>query len=200
MDTRRAYEIGLFGLFLVVAVHSWRKRGPAVTAREFLFGFVLTQSVEALAVACGRYRYPGWLLYFPARPAVPLAIGLGWAALVPTVMRISEEILERAAPRWKLASLDGLMAVGLDLVLDPAVSGPPMAMWVWRGEAMTPYRFWLLDVPVFNFVGWFLLVWACGFELRTVEATSPGVKRWLFLGAFLLADLAVAAAVMRLPW
>jgi len=198
---RVLYEVGIALLFLVVAARSWWTRGGAVTARELVFGFVLSQSVELLAVQYGRYRYPDWLVYFPPRPAwVPLGVGLGWAAIVPVVMRISERLLGEGARRWRLAALDGAMAVGVDLVLDPAVSGEPLRMWLWRGEGMTPYRLWLLDVPVFNFVGWVLLVGACTWQLRAAELRPAGARRWAWLGAMLAADLVVAAGVMRLPW
>lgn len=202
IDTlRRLYELGIILLFVIAAARSWRARGGAVTAREIAFGFVLSQSVELLAVGLGRYRYPDWLLYLPPRPAwVPLGVGLGWAALVATVMRVSERILGPRARPLALAILDGAMAVSLDLVLDPAVSGPPLRMWMWSGPGMTPYRFWLLGVPVFNFVGWFLLIAACSLELRTVEARHRGGSGWMWLGLYLAIDLAVAAAVMALPW
>ncbi len=196
----RAYELGLFLLFVLVAFVSWRRRGAIVTARELLFGFVLTQTVEAMAVAYGRYRYPDWLVYLPVRPAVPLAVGLGWACLLPPLMFVTESILGRGASRVRLAALDGLLAVALDLVLDPTVSGPPLNMWVWRGPGMTPYSFWLLDVPVFNFVGWFLLVFAASVQLRAVRDRGPRAPVIARLAVYLACDLAVAAAVMRLPW
>jgi len=198
---RRLYELGLPLLFLVVVLRSWRARGGQITVREVAFGFALSQSVELLAVALGRYQYPDWIVYFPPWPRwVPLGIGLGWAALVPCVMRVSERILGPRTSPWRLAALDGSIAVGLDLIIDPAVSGEPLRMWVWAGEGMTPYRFWLLDVPVFNFVGWFLLIGACTLQLRIVEALPPGRGRWRRLGLFLLVDLLIAAAVMALPW
>ncbi|MGZ3416559.1 MAG: carotenoid biosynthesis protein [Polyangiales bacterium] len=197
---RRLYELGIVGLCLVVAVRSWRTRGAGVTVRELAFGFLLSQSVEWLAVQCGRYSYPDWVVYFPPHPAfVPLGVGLGWAALMPVVMRVSDRILGGDEKPWKLGALDGLMGVGLDLVIDPAVSGDPLNMWQWRGAGMTPYRLWLLNVPVFNFVGWFLLVGACSWQLRRVERSAPS-KRNLQLASFLAIDLVVATVVMRLPW
>jgi uncharacterized membrane protein len=198
---RRLYEAGIVLLFAVVAVRSWRTRGAGPTVRELAFGFALSQSVELLAVQYGRYDYPDWVVYFPPRPEwVPLGVGLGWAAIVPVVMRMSEQILGRDASAAKLGLLDGLIGVGVDLVLDPAVSGEPLHMWLWRGPGMTHYRAWLLDVPVFNFVGWFLLVAACGWQLRVVERLAKGAQRWGRLAVFLACDLVVAAVVMRLPW
>ena len=197
---RRAYELALFVLFLAAFARSRRTRGTAVTVRELAFGFAVSQTVELLAVALGRYRYPDWLVYFPPRPAlVPLAIGLGWAALLPGVMRASETLLGRRAAIARLAALDGALAVALDLVLDPLVSGPPLGMWLWRGAGMTPYRLWLLGVPVFNFVGWFVLVFACSLELRFVAA-RPTAGVWPYLSLFFVADLLVARALMLLPW
>ncbi|MBI4952662.1 MAG: carotenoid biosynthesis protein [Myxococcales bacterium] len=198
---RRGYELGLPLLFAVVAWRVARRRGVAPWAREAAFGFALSQGVELLAVGLGRYSYPDWLLYFPPRPAwVPLGIGLGWAALVPVVMRISEGILGPGASRPRLAVLDGLLAVGVDLVIDPAVSGEPLRMWMWTGEGMVPYRHFALGVPVFNFVGWFLLVGACSLQLRGVEARCGARGGWARLAAWLALDLALAAGVMLLPW
>lgn len=200
-DLRVAYELGLFGLFLIVAIRSWNVRGSGITTRELAFGFAVSQGVELLAVALGRYSYPDWLVYFPPEPAwVPLGVGLGWAALVPCVMRVSETILKPGASFAKLALLDGLIAVGVDLMLDPAVSGAPLHMWDWSGPQMVPYHYWLLDVPVFNFVGWVVLIGATTYQLRTVEAKYTGAKRWKMLGIYLLANLAIAGAVMQLPW
>ncbi len=197
---RRAYELVLMALFIVTLSRSAMARGLPITARELVFGFAVSQAVEALAVALGRYRYPDWLVYFPPRPAlVPLAIGLGWSVLLATVMPLSERLLGRAAPAWRLALVDAAAAVALDLVLDPLVSGPPLAMWLWRGDGMTPYRFWLFGVPLFNFVGWFVLVFACSVELRAVAAL-PAARAWRWLGALFVLDLAVAGALMTLPW
>ena len=197
---RRGYEVGLLLLFSIALVQSWRARGAAITGRELLFGFAVSQTVELMAVALGRYRYPDWLLYFPPRPRwVPLAIGLGWAALLPAVMTASEKLVGRHRPRWQLALADGALAVALDLVLDPTVSGPPLQMWIWRGDGMTPYRFWILGVPLFNFVGWFVLVSACSFELRAV-AQLGSTRAWSRLALFFVANLAIAAALMALPW
>lgn len=199
-QVRRAYELALFVLFAAAFVRSRRRRGAALTIRELAFGFAVSQTVELLAVALGRYRYPDWLVYFPPRPAlVPLAIGLGWAALLPGVMRASEALLGRRAAIWRLAALDGALAVALDLVLDPIVSGPPLRMWLWRGDGMTPYRFWLFGVPVFNFVGWFVLVCACSLELRLVEA-RPSARALRDLALFFVADLIIALSLMLLPW
>ena len=197
---RRAYEVALILLFLIALVQSWRARGAAHAGRELLFGFAVSQTVELMAVAMGRYRYPDWLLYFPPRPAwVPLAIGLGWASLLPAVMASSEKLVGRRRRRWQLALVDGALAVALDLVLDPMVSGPPLQMWIWRGDGMTPYRFWILGVPLFNFVGWFVLVGACSFELRVVAARGA-TRAWSRLALFFVADLAIAGTLMALPW
>ncbi len=195
---RRAYELALLFLFGLSCGRSVVLRGRAVTARELGFGFAVSQSVEAMAVALGRYRYPDWLVYFPPRPAlVPLGVGLGWAALLPTVMRASERLVGRAAAAWRLALVDGALAVALDLALDPIVSGPPLGMWIWRGDGMTPYRWWLFGVPLFNFAGWFVLVFACSLELRLAAARA---RPWAWLGACFVLDLGVAWALMRLPW
>ena len=197
---RRAYEVALIVLFVVALARSRRTHGAARTGRELLFGFAVSQSVELMAVALGRYRYPDWLIYFPPRPAwVPLGIGLGWAALLPAVMALSEKLVGRQRRHWQLALLDGALAVAFDLVLDPTVSGPPLQMWIWRGEGMTPYRSWILGVPLFNFVGWFVLVGACSFELRLVAARGSR-SAWTRLALFFVADLAIARALMALPW
>lgn len=198
---RRLYELGLPLLFIASALRAATARGRGTALRELVFGFAVSQSVELLAVGLGRYRYPDWLVYFPPRPQwVPLGVGLGWAALLPVVMRISEGILGPDARPGRLALLDGLAAMGLDLVLDPTVSGAPLRMWEWTGAGMVPYRYWLLGVPVFNFFGWVVLVGACTLEIRVVEARRAGRARWIAYGGYLFLDLVVALILMRLPW
>ena len=200
---RRLYEFGLMGLFVIVTIRCLQIRGATVTLRELVFGFTLTQAVEFMAVGLGRYDYPDWIIYFPPKPEwVPLGIGLAWAAGAPCIMRVSEGILGEKAALWKLAIVDGLMAVGVDLILDPAVSGEPLRMWLWSGPRMYSYRHWLLNVPVFNFFGWVMLIGSCGYQLRYIsrlEAKSEK-ERWMKLGIFLVANLIVAFGIMQLPW
>ena len=65
--------------------------------------------------------------------------------------RSDEHLLNAARPRWHAPLLAGLIAVLLDLFIDPIAV--PAGYWVWIAPANVDD-----EIPLLNFVGWLVLM------------------------------------------
>jgi uncharacterized membrane protein len=147
------------GLHLVASI---RARGLRRSALFFVLGAGLPAAGELLATGPLkllrhrlRYRVAG----------VPLAILLGWYAVIHGSFVIAGRVSERLhrgedTKRVTVSALAPLIGVGLDLILDPA--GLDVGLWEWNvdgtyaGEVVGPngHR----GVPLVNYLGWMSLV------------------------------------------
>ena len=80
---------------------------------------------------------------------VPFWISIGWFDVTFPAFHISDYFVK--ANTWTKAVVGGLIAVNLDLILDPAATSSKL--WIWTHES-----FYILGVPVTNYIAWFLLV------------------------------------------
>jgi putative membrane protein len=100
------------------------------------------------------YEYPGqsrlWVFTF---------IFFGWISICASCLFLAEGILARHEHDistqkklwWQVPLLTGIIAVMLDLFIDPiAVKA---GYWVWLVKGTVYY-----DIPLLNFVGWFVLM------------------------------------------
>ena len=152
-------ELGTIVLACVL-VYAAGKRFGYVKTIIFLGGAILwTALIENLSVVAGEYTYydfankliqgyPGYLFWVGA---VPLWVLLGWFVLAMSGFVIFHEILLPQRRALFQAAASALLAVNVDLMLDPAASAN--SLWVWLSGY---YRY--LGVPVVNFLGWFLLI------------------------------------------
>ena len=136
------------------------QRFGTAKAAVFLAGAILwTALIENLSAVAGEYtyyhfsgliaaQYPGYLFWVGA---VPLWILLGWFVLSMSGYIIFHDFLLPNRRAFIQAAASGLLAVNVDLMLDPAASASNL--WVWLSGS---YRF--LGVPVVNFLGLFLLI------------------------------------------
>jgi uncharacterized membrane protein len=146
------------GLHLAASI---RTRGLRRSALFFVLGTGLPAAGELLATGPlkllrhrVRYRIAG----------VPLAILLGWYAVIHgsfvIARRVSERIRLGENTEKTVPALAALIGVGLDLILDPA--GLDVGLWEWNvdgayaGEVVGPngHR----GVPLVNYLGWISLV------------------------------------------
>lgn len=126
----------------------------------FLGGAILwTAPLENFAVAQHGYTYygfanallpgyPGYLLWVGL---VPFWILLGWFVIALSCYVISHEVLLRGRRALVQASFSALLALNIDLLMDPIASANHL--WIW-----TAGSFPFLGVPLFNFIGWFMLI------------------------------------------
>ena len=171
-----------FGLIRTVAFAI--VAGPFPAIMDFISSF-----------AVSNYKYPG-----QSRLWVFTYIFFGWISVCGTCLLIAEGILAPPgrdllrAPRlrWAAPLLAGVIAVVLDLFIDPiaVVAG----YWIWLIPANVYY-----EIPLLNFVGWFVLMFLA--PLAWVEiARHPawGIGRTLVASVAALPLLCAASIAMSL--
>jgi uncharacterized membrane protein len=147
------------GLHLIASI---RVRGLRRSTWLFVLGTGLPATGELLATGPLKllrhrvgYRVAG----------VPLAILLGWYAVIHGSLVIAGRVSERLyrvedTKKVTIPALAALVGVGLDLILDPA--GLDIGLWEWNvdgayaGEVVGPNG--RRGVPLVNYLGWVSLV------------------------------------------
>jgi len=129
-------------------------RGALAATAIFLFGLGLEYIGVTTGIPFGRYAYTGVLV--PGLPgSVPLAIGFAWVFIIGAGLFTARWLLvrlmgKRAPTLLALSLLGALLAVGLDLLLEP-VAFHVKHYWNWLDEPAGYY-----GVPWINFAAWFL--------------------------------------------
>lgn len=134
----------------------------------FLIGsFVFTGLEETLWILSGRFF--GGMLNNPLGEAVtgtywftrggcwfletPITACLGWFFIAYTCVLTAGKVFPRMGLLGR-AAVGGLVAMGIDLWMDPVQTAPEIMAWVWgRGDVLL-----LFGIPHYNFLGWFLLI------------------------------------------
>ncbi|MHB1867400.1 MAG: carotenoid biosynthesis protein, partial [Nitrososphaerales archaeon] len=148
-------------VFIAAAVFcAGAKRYGAFKTGIFLAGSVLwTAPLENFAVIKGAYtyysyagvllpNYPGYLMWVGL---VPLWIVLGWFVFAMSGFLIFHNIVLPRRRALFQAAASGLFALNIDLMMDPIASSN--GLWTWTTNIVD-----ILGVPLFNFVGWFMLI------------------------------------------
>ncbi len=175
--------------------HAWRRLG-IYRAMLFLGGsFVFTGLEESMWILLGRYQHEieqalGSGLseaalgeqaaevtgtYYFTRGffwflETPLLACLGWFFVAYSCVYVADIIMPRARAVTK-AAVGGLLAVDLDLWLDPVQTHEAFQSWVWfEGD-----RIHIFSIPFSNFAGWFLLVFLFAVVFERVPAM---IKKW----------------------
>ncbi len=175
-------------------VHAWQRRGLFL-ATVFLVGsFVFTGVEETMWILLGRFGPTGtyyftrgffWFLETPVNACI------GWFLLAYATMWVAELVLPAAAAGWR-AAVAGLIAMNLDLWIDPVQTHPAFRSWVW---ADLSGGLQVLSIPVTNFIGWFLLIFffALVFDRlpSSVRARGPWRATGRFFGILLALEIAI---------
>lgn len=152
-------EIGAFTIAGFVFL-GLKKRYGWTVASFFLLGSILwTTPLETLGISTGSYTYssfvgtlfPGYPGYFVWVGIVPLWIEMGWFIVSASSFMIFHDALATRSKTLIAALFAGLMAVDLDLMIDPIASSN--RLWVWIGPSLS-----ILGIPLYNYVGWFLMI------------------------------------------
>jgi hypothetical protein len=221
------FELGIYALALISLVHAARQGRYLVMGivAAAVFSFV----GESLVIRVTQEYYysrflimlcrsaGGWRITPACQPpnyCVPLVIPIMEAIIIYAAMTTSD----RLRPPWPARSLlDGLLALCIDLGIDPIVSigvqcdvpSQPgaatngLGFWIWALNSTEEH---LLGVDLNNYAGWFLGVAVFSFALRLSRGWFQPSSRSL-LGdvaaaalALLLAMLVFAGVVVIYHW
>jgi len=152
-------ELGTIFIACIVALAGIKVYGNQKAA-YFLVGSVIwTSIIENLGVMAKSYtyytyaglfgpNYPGYMFWVGR---VPLWVELGWVIVALSLFIIFHEVVLPGRSPFLQAACAGLLAVNIDLLIDPvAVSN---SLWQWINPSL-----YFLGVPIYNFVGWFCLI------------------------------------------
>lgn len=184
-----AYEAAALVAFALAFAQAARATSAPRAAVELLALAAYGLGLEAAAMrAFSSHVYsPGWHVVLLG---VPLAVVAVWAALIPAALALAARLGART-PAGR-AALAALLAIDLDLLMEPVAVAAGLWDWTPRGE-------WLF-VPVGNFVGWAVIVgvYAYGAERwsRTRALLAEAVARVL-LGALAVAALLTVGGLWR---
>ena len=143
----------LFAL-LVLGYIGWRFGGPDALSFAIVSGFFTACMDFISAFVAQNYEYPGqsrlWVFTF---------IFFGWIGMCGSCLFIAEgmlvgpgqDMLRQRLMWWKVPVLTGVIAVILDLFIDPIAVRA--GYWVWFVEGTVYY-----GIPLLNYVGWFALM------------------------------------------
>lgn len=189
-----AADLIVVGLSALCFAHAWARLG-SVLATAFLVGsFVFTGVEETMWILIGRFASGG--TYYFTRGffwflETPVSACLGWFLLAYATTWVAE-LLWPGAGVARQGAVAGLMAMNLDLWIDPVQTHPALRSWVWADQ---PGGLWVLSIPVTNFVGWFLLIFlfALVFARLPQWVRSLGAARATarFFGLLLALEVAI---------
>jgi len=165
------YQFGmdLLTLFLALLVflHSLKYCGFWMSTCFLIGSFVFTGLEESMFILLGRYLPAGvvnafgepvtgtywftkggfWFIECPVQACV------GWYIIAYSCVLTAGKVFPKRGLLWR-AVVGGLIAMTLDLWMDPIVTSPEIVAWVWpKGGHLI-----IFGIPDSNFVGWFNLI------------------------------------------
>lgn len=171
----------VFIAFSFVVLHCYVNMGTDKT----LFFFAITVLLGFFSELVGTMY--GWIYgayYYIPRPPwmilgyVPIQTPLSWSVIIYICFGVTNTIVQGFKKRIQgivdsprnclvfimlLASIDGLAAMNLDMIMDPVAAGHS---WVWVGGGA------FYDIPITNFLGWFAITFIATFTFRIYKSTS----------------------------
>jgi len=185
--------ITLVWIFLVY--YSYKKYGVKRTIIYFIPMIIATALIESAGVASGRYYYSGYLIYVSVvGGAVPLSIILAWSANLFLFMHMGKYCIAKLYQAQNfiqilLISLTaGLFGVCLDLLEDPIAHHNNW--WIWQ-TSLEGVKFF--NVPILNFIGWFILVFFMSIATLLIERSRFSENRKVLLS---IASLSITGSLI----
>jgi putative membrane protein len=182
----------IFGIAMLVFI-GWRFGGPDVLAFAIVAGLFPACLDFLSSFAARNYEYPG-----QSRLWVFTYIFFGWIGVCGICLFLAEgiltrphqDLLGRRALVWQASFCASVIAVLLDMFIDPiAVAG---GYWIWRIKGTVYY-----GIPLLNYVGWFVLMFFAplGWMLIARQRTWGYLKKGLVAFAAIFPLGASAAAL-----
>lgn len=170
-STQIVYEMLVYILAAVCIYHGFKKFGRWKTLLFFFGSFFYTGFEENIMIISGKiaptiipefpptyaFNYQNYVLWIGA---VPFVVFVAWFVIAYSSVHIAFYIFKSGI--WKQAALGGLIAMEMDMLIDPVAVR--YAWWGWFPEASQ--AIWILGdpnignlgIPISNFMGWFALI------------------------------------------
>lgn len=171
----------LHGIHIFALLHSLYVHGKKRTLLFLVVGFSLGLLSEHLGSThgwiFGAFHYqPTRIMFFGT---VPILTPLSWwlilycaynttNLIVGDLKMLRERGLRISLTILLMACLDGLMAMNLDLLFDPIMVCPERKRWVWEFGGS------YFNIPIQNFVGWFVVGFTISILVRIYDVFSGG--------------------------
>jgi uncharacterized membrane protein len=149
-------------------IHAYKNFGFWMASCFLLGSFLCTGMGESILILSGRFIFGGntnnmlgdmfygtfwypkaWLWFIHC----PIMICIGWYQVAYCCVWVATKVF----PRMNLylrAVMGGLIAMNIDLWLDPVATSTENMSWIWgKGDPLE-----LFGIPVWNFWGWFLCI------------------------------------------
>lgn len=145
-------EFSFLSLFFAVIVVKWKDRDAIrLLLTAVFYGFL----VEILTlVQLDTYSYGQFILVIGG---LPLWIATSWGVLISIAIWTSNRLFKRSK---YLPFSDGLMLLGVDLIVDPIAVFFGFWRWHYHGQGA------ILGVPYGNFIAWFMVGFLFSFFFR----------------------------------
>ena len=172
--------------FALAFLHARRALGASRAAGELVVLAGYGYALEAVAIRVFSSHTYG-TAWAAAPLGVPLAVAVVWAAVIASAMALAARLCGPKA--WTRAAVAALIAMSLDLLMEPVAVR--VGLWRW-----TPAGPWM-GVPIGNFVGWAVIV--AGYTLGAERfgggpAVREAARRVAVAAASVLALVAVGTA------
>ncbi|MHA1925205.1 MAG: carotenoid biosynthesis protein [Candidatus Thorarchaeota archaeon] len=178
------FEICGYVLAALLVYHGYRKYGRTRIILYFLGALLLTGLEENFMVIQGFFHvfggptyYYNFHMYMFWIAAVPLVVPCAWFILAYSTFQIAGMVVSKNSSRalLKKLALAGWMGTSIDFVIDPII----IRYWSWIWLNDKPWAVWFLQVPVTNFIGFFLLVVAFNYYYVWFwEKYAPRHQKW----------------------
>lgn len=186
---------GILFALPVLAYIWWRFGGPDTLAFIIISGGFTAVMDFISSFVVQNYEYPGqsqlWVFTF---------IFFGWIGMCGSCLFLAEGLLARPGRDmltqrrlwWQVPLITGVIAVVLDLFIDPVAVAA--GYWVWFVQGTVYY-----GIPLLNYVGWFVLMFLAPLAWILIarhRQWSYWQKGGVALGA--LVPLVIASVVLSL--
>jgi uncharacterized membrane protein len=180
---------------IVAGYIRWRFDGAAAISFFIISGGFSAIMDFVSAFAAHNYEYPGqsrlWVFTF---------ILFGWTSVCGSSLFLAEGILARRGfdlltqknLLWQAPLLTGIIAVLLDLFIDPiAVTA---GYWIWLVKGTVYY-----GIPLLNFVGWFVLMFLSPLAWIIINRQQQwGFAKRIIASIAAIAPLIVCSALLSI--
>jgi hypothetical protein len=171
------FELVIYIQLVLCLYHAWQQ-GTANLLR-LLAGILFGVTLELATIRqLDAYEYGRFLIMVLD---VPLCIGVAWSCILYSVMEFSDA---SSLPYFARPTLDGLLALNIDLALDAIAIR--LGFWDW-GQGLD---FQYFGVPYPNFWAWFWVVSSFSLGYRLFARRTDWTHTWLAPLSALLVGLA----------